>query len=131
MALHEHEELDTTASSTQLNRVQYGFAFLDAAAGRFYVGSASDDASRANLGALLTQVGMRLAFSTERWYSSFFWEFSCPQQKQFCQIKHKCSTDEHEMIVFWGLVLQIDLIATCIVPMQGKDGQDCCLGFIG
>ena len=56
MALHEHEELDTAASGTQLNRVRYGFAFLDAAAGRFHVGSASDDASRANLGALLTQV---------------------------------------------------------------------------
>ncbi|KAK9852353.1 hypothetical protein WJX84_008725 [Apatococcus fuscideae] len=59
MALHEHEELDTAASSTQLNRVQYGFAFLDAAAGRFYVGSATDDASRANLGALLTQIAPR------------------------------------------------------------------------
>ena len=57
MALHEQEEMDTEAASTQLNRVHYGFAFLDAAAGRFYVGSTSDDASRANLGALLTQVG--------------------------------------------------------------------------
>ena len=56
MALHEQQEMDTEAASTQLNRVHYGFAFLDAAAGRFYVGSASDDASRANLGALLTQV---------------------------------------------------------------------------
>ena len=58
MALHEQEETDTEAAFTQLNRVRYGFAFLDAAAGRFYVGSASDDASRANLGALLTQVSL-------------------------------------------------------------------------
>ncbi|KAK9867213.1 hypothetical protein WJX84_002119, partial [Apatococcus fuscideae] len=59
MALHEQEEMDTEAASTQLNRVHYGFAFLDAAAGRFYVGSTSDDASRANLGALLTQIAPR------------------------------------------------------------------------
>ena len=41
---------------TQRSRAHFGFAFLDAAAGRFYVGSASDDAARANLGAILTQV---------------------------------------------------------------------------
>ena len=34
----------------------FGFAFLDAAAGRFYMGSMSDDAGRANLSAILTQV---------------------------------------------------------------------------
>lgn len=40
----------------QENRASFGFAFLDAAAGRFYVGTAEDDAGRSTLGALLTQV---------------------------------------------------------------------------
>ncbi len=47
--------------ASQGTRVRYGFAFLDAAAARFYVGSASDDGSRANLTALLTQVTMDCA----------------------------------------------------------------------
>lgn len=46
----------TQQASSQRSRAHFGFAFLDAAAGRFYVGSASDDAARANLGAILTQV---------------------------------------------------------------------------
>ena len=48
--------LMTQQMSRQRSRAQFGFAFLDAAAGRFYVGSATDDAARANLGAVLTQV---------------------------------------------------------------------------
>ena len=59
MALHE-APLSCAADEGQLpsqdSRVRYGFAFLDAAAGRFYVGAADDDAGRATLGALLTQV---------------------------------------------------------------------------
>ena len=46
----------TQQVASQRSRVHFGFAFLDAAAGRFYMGSASDDAARANLGATLTQV---------------------------------------------------------------------------
>jgi len=42
---------------TQVAAVVFGFAFLDAAAGRFYVGSVSDNAGRANLSAILTQAG--------------------------------------------------------------------------
>ena len=42
--------------SSQRSRSCFGFAFLDAAAGRFYAGTAEDDASRSNLGAILTQV---------------------------------------------------------------------------
>ena len=57
MALHEE---DTMPASSQITRTQYGFAFLDAAAGRFYVGTASDDAGRAHLGAILTQVAHNL-----------------------------------------------------------------------
>lgn len=38
--------------------VTLGFAFLDAAAGHYYVGSISDGAARANLTTLLTQVQM-------------------------------------------------------------------------
>lgn len=41
--------------ASQEARVAYGFAFLDAAAGRFYVGAAQDDAGRSTLGALLMQ----------------------------------------------------------------------------
>lgn len=37
-------------------QVVMGFAFVDAAAGRFYVGEVRDDASRSALGALLAQV---------------------------------------------------------------------------
>ncbi len=46
----------TQLSASQNSQVQLGFAFLDAAAGRIYVGTATDDAARANLGAVLTQV---------------------------------------------------------------------------
>ena len=54
MALHEGMggECDT---ATQASEASFGFAFLDAAAGRFYVGSSVDDAGRGNLGAILTQ----------------------------------------------------------------------------
>lgn len=41
---------------SQSERARLGFAFLDAAAGRFYIGSSSDDAGRASLGAILVQV---------------------------------------------------------------------------
>ena len=57
-ALCEDAEGEDEPSASQGTRVRYGFAFLDAAAARFYVGSASDDGSRANLTALLTQVSM-------------------------------------------------------------------------
>ena len=50
----EADNVDMSAGS-QGSRVRYGFAFLDAAAAHFYVGAASDDGSRANLTALLTQ----------------------------------------------------------------------------
>lgn len=46
--------------SSQRSRACYGFAFLDAAAGRFYAGTAEDDASRSNLGAILTQVRIHI-----------------------------------------------------------------------
>ena len=46
----------TQQASSQRSRAHFGFAFLDAAAGRFFVGTAKDDAARANLGAILTQV---------------------------------------------------------------------------
>ena len=54
MALCEMAAGDEGAS--QDARTEYGFAFLDAAAGRYYVGCASDDAGRANIGAILAQV---------------------------------------------------------------------------
>ena len=41
---------------TQSSAVNFGFAFLDAAAGRYYLGSVSDDAARANLSSVITQV---------------------------------------------------------------------------
>lgn len=37
-----------------------GFAFVDAAAGKFYVGTISDDCSRSALGSLLTQVNLSI-----------------------------------------------------------------------
>lgn len=54
-ALCEEAEAADEPAVSQGTRVRYGFAFLDAAAARFYVGSATDDGSRANLTALLTQ----------------------------------------------------------------------------
>ena len=58
LALHEAEEAAPWAAGTAA--AKFGFAFLDAAAGRYYVGAVSDDAGRANLSALLTQVGIVL-----------------------------------------------------------------------
>jgi hypothetical protein len=55
MALRE-EATRSHAGVLQEHRILYGFAFLDAAAGCFYVGVAEDDAGRATLGAILTQV---------------------------------------------------------------------------
>lgn len=45
-----------TVSNTQSTNARFGFAFLDAAASRYFVGSIADDAGRANLSAILTQV---------------------------------------------------------------------------
>ena len=55
LALHEEEAAAPWAAGAAA--AKFGFAFLDAAAGRYYVGSVSDDAGRQNLSALLTQVG--------------------------------------------------------------------------
>lgn len=55
MALHEQPS-SSQASASQESRVSFGFAFFNAAAGRYYVGVAEDDAGRSTLGALLTQV---------------------------------------------------------------------------
>ena len=57
MALCELAAGEETAS--QDARTQYGFAFLDAAAGHYYVGCAADDAGRGNIGAILAQVRPR------------------------------------------------------------------------
>ena len=46
----------TQQMSSQRSRAHFGFAFLNAAAGRFFVGTGTDDAARANLVATLTQV---------------------------------------------------------------------------
>ena len=54
MALCEVAAGDEAAS--QNDRTCCGFAFLDAAAGRFYVGSTLDDAGRSSIGAILAQV---------------------------------------------------------------------------
>lgn len=43
--------------------IVYGFAFVDCAALKFWVGSISDDASFAALGALLMQVSYSIVFS--------------------------------------------------------------------
>ena len=45
------------SGALQEHRTRLAFAFLDAAAGFYYVGSAEDDAGRSTLGALLAQVG--------------------------------------------------------------------------
>ncbi|KAL3140400.1 hypothetical protein ABBQ38_004660 [Trebouxia sp. C0009 RCD-2024] len=55
----------TQQASSQRSRAHFGFAFLDAAAGRFYVGTATDDAARANLGAILTQVAPKEVLTTK------------------------------------------------------------------
>lgn len=46
----------------------YGFAFVDCAALKFWVGSFSDDASCAVLGALLMQVGFLISYSARTVY---------------------------------------------------------------
>jgi len=53
LALHE-EECDSPGAAGAA-AARFGFAFLDAAAGRYYVGEVLDDAGRANLSALLVQ----------------------------------------------------------------------------
>ena len=59
LALCEAPEAQEGAQGVELpsqsDRAHFGIAFLDAAAGRFYIGSASDDAGRASLGAILMQ----------------------------------------------------------------------------
>lgn len=55
-ALCEESEAGEYSGVMSSTRVRYGFAFLDAAAARFYVGSTADDGGRANFTALLTQV---------------------------------------------------------------------------
>lgn len=54
LALQEEEAAG--AGSAGMAAAKFGFAFLDAAAGHYYVGAVHDDAGRANLSALLTQV---------------------------------------------------------------------------
>ena len=49
------------SGALQEHRTRLSFAFLDAAAGFYYVGSAEDDAGRSTLGALLAQVGTRFS----------------------------------------------------------------------
>ena len=46
------------SGALQEHRTRLSFAFLDAAAGFYYVGSAEDDVGRSTLGALLAQVGI-------------------------------------------------------------------------
>lgn len=60
MALCESEEDPQVMG--QGGRVIIGFAFLDAAAGKLYVGTGTDDAGRGNLGAILTQVPIKHNF---------------------------------------------------------------------
>ncbi|KAH7287690.1 hypothetical protein KP509_32G069600 [Ceratopteris richardii] len=57
LAIKEELQLESNHSSEA--RVVFGFAFVDAAAGQFYVGSLGDDSARSALGALLTQVAPR------------------------------------------------------------------------
>ena len=53
---------------TQSSAANFGFAFLDAAAGRYYLGSVSDDAGRANLSSVITQVyPPSYLFVTRQW----------------------------------------------------------------
>ena len=58
MALAEAPSASATGA-LQEHRTLLSFAFLDAAAGFYYVGSAEDDAGRSTLGALLAQVAVR------------------------------------------------------------------------
>ena len=59
LALYERSGTDQMDGSwlSQDMSAKFGFAFLDAAAGRYFLGSISDDAGRTNLTAVLTQVG--------------------------------------------------------------------------
>ena len=74
LALHEETvPLFEAATLSQVSSARFGFAFLDAAAGKFYVGSCADDSGRANLGAVLTQVRrgeVRDCALHTRWQSS-------------------------------------------------------------
>lgn len=73
----------------------YGFAFVDCAALRFWVGSINDDASCASLGALLMQVWSSLFFLMLRavWTNSdsmmFFLNFRYLPRKLFMKTKVK------------------------------------------
>ncbi|MCO5575124.1 hypothetical protein L7F22_028921 [Adiantum nelumboides] len=54
LALREEPHLDFNSCTE--DKCVFGFAFVDAAAGQFYVGSLHDDDARSSLGALLAQV---------------------------------------------------------------------------
>ncbi|KAI5057624.1 hypothetical protein GOP47_0027639 [Adiantum capillus-veneris] len=54
LALREELHLDSNSCTEE--KCVFGFAFVDAAAGQFYVGSLCDDDARSALGALLAQV---------------------------------------------------------------------------
>ncbi len=59
---------------TQSSAATFGFAFLDAAAGRYYLGSVTDDAGRANLSSVITQAsslspGLRIYRRRNVWLS--------------------------------------------------------------
>lgn len=58
LALREERAFSTNSCNvdSSAEKTTFGFAFVDAAAGRFYVGSLRDDSARSALGALLTQV---------------------------------------------------------------------------
>lgn len=56
MVLYERQPGQESEATSQSSAVKFGFAFLDAAAGRYYLGSIGDDAGRANLTSVLTQV---------------------------------------------------------------------------
>ena len=60
MALYEGRAADQDWDSmTQSSAAQFGFAFLDAAAGRYYLGAVTDDAGRASLSSVITQAWLQ------------------------------------------------------------------------
>ena len=63
-------------SSLENGSIIYGFAFVDCAALRFWVGSIDDDASCSALGALLMQVGSNTSFFYSFLYCTEFNELS-------------------------------------------------------
>lgn len=109
-------------SSSNQASVAVGFAFVDAAAGRFYVGSIQDDCSHSGLRELLTKVHSTIcAFRIQIMFLMLLW------LQQSCCVKKKSSGLEMALFIYttpwdtkswilchWTLLCRLPLRKSCM-----------------